>query len=346
MGLLKPASNQTAYLKAGIMGFQGAGKTFTATHLAAGLAKLSENKTPKVAFFDTEKGSDFFVQYFKEQGVQFDVAKARSFVELMQFMREVTDLDNPYDVAIIDSVSHVWNELKDSYEKKKRRSNGLLFQDWGPIKNEWRQFTDSFINSKIHVIALGRAGYEYDTDADESGRMQLTKTGTKMKAEGEFGYESDILLEMERVRIENGKGWTNRCFVIKDRTDMLNGKTIDNPKFEDFAPILAKLNIGGEHFGVDTLTTSQDMFDDPDKSYMEKKRQQTIATEELGNLLVEIGLDGSSTAAKQGRIELLKEVFGTASKTAIDGFNPDELRRGIVAIRDKFEKIEAASTSK
>lgn len=317
--------------------------TFTATHLAAGLAKLSNNPNPRVAFFDTEKGSDFFVTYFQEQNVQFDVAKSRSFVELMQFMKEVTDPNNPYDVAIVDSVSHVWNELKDSYEKRKRRSNGLLFQDWGPIKNEWRQFTDSFINSKLHVIALGRAGYEYDTDPDESGRMQLTKTGTKMKAEGEFGYESDILLEMERVRNEDKKGWSNRCYVVKDRTNMMNGKTIDNPKFEDFKPILAKLNIGGEHYGVDVSTNSQDMFDDPDKSYVEKKRQQTIAIEELNNLLVELGLDGTSTVAKQGRIELLKDVFSNASKTFIESLDPEVIRQGIENMRIKMaEKAIAA----
>ena len=74
MSLLKPAANQTAYLKAGILGFQGSGKTYTASRLATGLAKMS-SKQPKVAFFDTEKGSDFLVAYYKEQGIQFDVAK-------------------------------------------------------------------------------------------------------------------------------------------------------------------------------------------------------------------------------------------------------------------------------
>jgi len=63
ISILKPAQNQTAYLKAGIMGFQGSGKTYTATRIASGLAKLSKKEKPKIAFFDTEKGSDFFVKY-------------------------------------------------------------------------------------------------------------------------------------------------------------------------------------------------------------------------------------------------------------------------------------------
>ena len=64
MALLKKAQNQTAFLKAGIMGFQGSGKTYTAVDLAIGLTKLS--KGTKVAFYDTETGSDFHIKKFEE----------------------------------------------------------------------------------------------------------------------------------------------------------------------------------------------------------------------------------------------------------------------------------------
>lgn len=334
--LLKPATNQTAYLKAGILGFQGSGKTYTASRLAAGLAKLSGKEKPKVAFFDTEKGSDFLVKYFEQQGIQFDVAKSRTFVDLVQFMREVEK--EGYDVAIIDSVSHVWRELTDSYAKRKRRTNGLLFQDWANIKGEWQAFTDSFINSKLHTIVLGRAGYEYDFSEDESGKKELIKTGTKMKAEGEFGYESDILLEMERMA--NGRKTVNRCYVLKDRTDTMNGKIIDFPKFDSFKTVIASLNIGGEHQGIDTTRNSQDMFDSPDYSYTERKKQQAIALEELQGVLLELDLNGTSTKAQKGRMELLKEVYGTYSKTEIEDMTAQSIRAGIEAIRNR----EAAKT--
>jgi hypothetical protein len=334
--LLKSAQNQTAYLKAGILGFQGSGKTYTATRMAAGLAKLSGKESPKVAFFDTEKGSDFFVKYFEQQGIQFDVAKSRTFSDLCQFMREVEQ--GGYDVAIIDSVSHVWRELTDSYAKKKRRTNGLLFQDWSNIKGEWQTFTDSFINSKIHTIVLGRAGYEYDFSEDESGKKELIKTGTKMKAEGEFGYESDVLLEMERV--QDGKATINRCYVLKDRTDTMNGKVLDFPKFESFKTVIAMLNIGGEHQGIDTTRNSQDMFDSPDYSYTERKKQRDIALEELAQELTLQGLDGTSVAVKRQRVELLLEVFGTSSKTALDEMTPESIRAGVEAIGMRRNKVD------
>lgn len=331
--LLKPAQNQTAYLKAGILGFQGSGKTYTATRLASGLAHLSNKEAPKVAFFDTEKGSDFFVKYFADENIQFDVAKSRTFIDLLAFMKEVEQAK--YDVAIIDSITNVWNDLRTSYEKRLRRSNGLLFQDWGKVKGEWQQFTDAFINSKLHVIVLGRAGYEYDMSEDESGKKELLKTGTKMKAEGEFGYESDLLLEMERVKLNGAKGWANRCYVLKDRTDTMNGKVIDYPKFSDFKTIIATLNIGGEHFGLDTSRDSQEMFGNPDYSYIERRKQQSIALEELQELLIELNLDGSSTQAKQGRVELLKKIYGTSSKTAIEDMTPEDIRKGISSIKEQ-----------
>lgn len=343
MGLLKPAANQTAYLKAGILGFQGAGKTYTAARIATGLARLSKNKSPKVAFFDTEKGSDFMVHYFKKESIEFDVAKSRTFVDLIAFMKEV-EADG-YDVAIVDSISHVWADLMTSYEKRLRRSNGLLFQDWSKVKGEWRQFTDAFINTKIHTLVLGRAGYNYDFDQDESGKKELIKTGTKMKAEGEFGYESDLLLEMERVPKKDGKGWTNRCIVLKDRTDTMNGSSIDMPKFEDFKTVVAALNIGGEHYGLDTTRDSQDMFQDPDYSYVELKKQRDIALEELQGVLIENDLSGTSAAAQKGRQELLKEVYDTVSKTYIEGLHPDKIREGVRRIKVKFAPLAPAKSS-
>ncbi|CAB4151402.1 Fer4_NifH domain containing protein [uncultured Caudovirales phage] len=334
MSLLKPATNQTAYLKAGILGFQGSGKTFTATRLASGLAHQTKKKRPKVAFFDTEKGSDFFVKYFESENIQFDVAKSRTFIDLIAFMREVED--GGYDVVIIDSISHVWNDLRNSYEKRLRRSNGLLFQDWGKVKGEWQQFTDLFINGKTHTIVLGRAGYEYDMSEDESGKKELLKTGTKMKAEGEFGYESDLLLEMERVKNQNKKGWSNRCYVLKDRTDTMNGKVIDMPKYSDFKSVVATLNIGGEHFGIDGTKDSQAMFGNPDYSYAERRKQRDIALDELQEILIELDLQGTSGAVIKKRTELLKDIYGTSSKTAIEDMTAEQIRNGITVIKERL----------
>lgn len=335
MGLLRPAMNQTAFLKAGILGFEGSGKTRTAVELALGITRLTNGK--KVAFYDTETGSDFHIQRFKDHGIQLDVAKTRAFKDLLMTVREAEQ--NGYSALIIDSISHVWKELCSAYKARLNRKNGLYMQDWGNLKAEWQQFTDLYLNSKLHILMLGRAGYEYDMDEnDETGKKEIVKVGTKMKVEGEMGYEPSLLIEMLRVRKsdegdKDSKGFINRAVILKDRTDTMNGKTIDFPTFKDFMPVVKFLNLGGDHLGVDTSRSSEDMFDKPDWSASERQRRTEIALEEIKEALILKDLDGTSVDAKKGRTEVLMKVFGTSSWTAISSLRLDDLLDGVTRLK-------------
>ncbi|MDL1870643.1 hypothetical protein FBR05_00380 [Deltaproteobacteria bacterium PRO3] len=330
LSLLKPAVNTTAFLKAGIHGFAGSGKTFTATELAIGLSKEIGDGKP-VAFFDTETGSDYVISRFTAAGIQLLVHKGRAFKDLITFMQEAQQVCS---VAIIDSISHVWTELREAYERKKNRQNGLLFQDWGPIKAEWRHFTDLYLNARLHAIICGRAGYEYDFEKDESGKKDLVKTGTKMKAEGEFGYEPSLSLEMERIPAE-GKGFINRCTVLKDRTNTMNGKWIDYPKYKDFRTVVNFLNIKGDHLGLDTSTTSEDLFESTDHSWARRQKQTEITLDLIKSEFVEADLDGTGIPAKKARIALLEEVFGTKSWEEVTTLRLEDLQAGLDQLKNR-----------
>lgn len=342
--LLKKAVNQTAYLKAGILGFAGSGKTYTASELALGLSKQTGNNKP-VAFFDTETGSDFLIKKFEESGVELLVIKTRAFKDLLDFMK---DAESGCSVAIIDSITHVWQDLMDSYAKKLNRTRGLLFQDWAAIKTEWRQFTDAYLNAKVHTILCGRAGYEYDFEENEAGKKELIKTGTKMKAENEMGYEPSLLLEMTRLKRSEltgnikDKGWIHRCYILKDRTDTMNGKEIDVPKYKDFKPVISFLNIGGEHLGIDASRDSQDLFESPDKSFSMRAKQVDITLEEIQQELVLMGLDGTQAEAKKKRVELMIDLFGTSSKTAIESLSLEKLKDGLKILKEQNSKQQQA----
>lgn len=82
----------------------------------------------------------------------------------------------------------------------KKSVDRLQLNDWGYLKGEngWGKFADLYVNSPVHVILAGRAGYEFNVDEDEKGNKQLEKTGVKMTAEGEFGYEPSLLVYMGR----------------------------------------------------------------------------------------------------------------------------------------------------
>lgn len=329
-GLLRPATNQTAFLKVGILGFAGSGKTFTAKEIAIGMAKEFGDGKP-VAFFDTETGSDFLIPAFREAGVELLVAKSRAFVDLVEFTKEAEAVCS---VAIVDSITHVWTELRNAWEKKLRRKYGLEFQDWGKVKGEWQQFTDLFLNSRMHMIVCGRAGYEYDYDRDEeTGKKELTKTGTRMKTEGEMAYEPSLLIEMVRVnksdagRNKKAKGWVNRAVVIKDRTDTMNGHVVDYPTFESFRSVYEFLNLGGEHLGIDTSRSSEDSLDNPESGYARRQRVKVVL-EEIQNLFVEAGLSSRKDDDKRVTLAILKVAFATTSWSAVEAMSLEALESG------------------
>jgi hypothetical protein len=332
MKLLKKAENTMAFFKCGFFGFQGSGKTYTAGLFAKGICDAVKNNT--LAFFDTETGSDFLLPHFGNNGIEVFQTKSRAFSDLLEFIKECEQ--EKIGVAIIDSITHIWRDLMDSYKKKLGRKR-LEFQDWDAVKGEWQLYTDSFVNSKIHLIVCGRAGYEYDYDYNEDGSKDLVKTGTKMKAESEFGFEPSLVIEMERVsqnrdevnKIKNqrkkkqafnpkiGSNWIHRAHVLKDRTDTLNGKSFDYPTFDDFLPHFQALNIGGDHLGVDTTRTSEDRFDIEGRpDWRKRKIKKDIALEKIQETAKKIW-PGTKADEKKARQEYMEVLFNTLSWTEI-----------------------------
>lgn len=332
MALLKPAENTTAKLKMGLMGFQGSGKTYTMTSVAIGLVQLMrelglpEGNKP-IAFMDTETGSDWVRPRIESAGIKLITAKTRALSDLLTVIEEA---ESQASILLVDLVTHVWREFVASYLQAKNRSS-LRFDDWNFLKGErgWQQFTDRFVNSDLHFLFAGRAGFEYDFNTDEeTGKKQLEKTGIKMKAEGETGYEPNLLVLMERQMNMETKADQHVAHVIKDRSTLLDGKEIPDPTFESFLPHIRCLNLGGRQLGVDTTRNSKASIpaDAPrDKSSI----QRAVVIDEINDLLMRHDAAGTSKDAQRKRSELIQKHFGTVSKTAIEELMPlFELRAG------------------
>jgi len=356
--LLKEAESTTAYFKCGILGFQGSGKTYTASLLAIGIGNAIKNKT--IAFIDTETGSDWLIPKLKSEGFKIYTKKSRAFGDLVDVIKEAEG--NGIGILIIDSITHIWRDLCDSYDKKLNRKGRLQFQDWAILKGEWKIYTDLFINSSLHIIVCGRAGYEYDYDYNEDGTKDLIKTGTKMKVESEFGFEPSLVIEMERVTPSKqimdelqeisdpklkrqrkqtfkphiGSKWIHRAHILKDRADVMNGQSFDNPTFKDFKPHFDFLNIGGQHLGVDTSRTSDDRFDIEGKPEWKKEKiRKDIALEEIQATMVKLW-PGTTKEEKAAKGDFLDVVFGTRSWTAVQEKRLGELEE-IVECLKRFE---------
>lgn len=331
MGLFQEVSNEQAFLKAGMMGSAGSGKTYTATSLCIGLCLLGRERglefgSQPILFFDTETGSDWVAPRVREAGLKLRVAKTRAFTHLLDAVRE-SELSG--GALLIDSITHVWREFQEAYMRARRRKY-LEFQDWAELKAEWARFTTAFVNSQSHIILCGRAGYDYDHFVNDNGRKVIEKTGVKMKAESETGYEPNLLIYMERVAAENDILHTiRRAHVLKDRSTRLDGKTFDNPTFDAFLPHIECLNLGGTHVGVDTSGTSDSLFADDGENgnYAKIRRQREIALEEIEAELVR-QWPGQTANEKKAKADTLEELFGTRSWTAIQSMDLERLRAG------------------
>lgn len=319
MSIFKKANNQQAFLKMGLMGFAGDGKTHTASLIATGLVEyMRARKLPAgdkpVMFIDTETGSDWVKPLFDAANVELMVAKTRAFVDLRAAVAETEENGS---ILMIDSISHFWRGLCDEYAERRGRKRGLEFSDWAWLKAEWAKFTDDFVNSKCHIIMCGRAGYEYDFFETDDGKKNLEKTGIKMKAETETGYEPSILVLMEKHQAllddRKEKQVWRTATVLKDRSTRIDGKEFVNPTFRDFLPHIECLNLGGAHLSVDTTRDNAELFaDDGTPRWQQEKRWREIALDEIAEVLNKHH-SGQTADAKRAKGDWLEKAFGSRS---------------------------------
>jgi hypothetical protein len=338
MSFLQKAKGEMAYLKAGLYGEAGSGKTFTSCRVALGLSDFIKGQRP-IAFVDTETGSDFTQPLFRSRNKELVVAKTKAFADLLQIVDEA---EKDCDILIIDSITHFWNELIDAYMKKNELKR-LSLKHWMPLKATWREFTDKFVMSKLHIIVCGRSADKWEEVEDpEDGAKELRKVGTKMKAEREMSYEPSLLIEMEAIQktAHAGGQYVHRAYVQKDRFDVINGKQFDDPGFEQFLPHIELLNIGGDHRALEPGRDSTAMFTRNDIGER-KSIQKDILLEKLQNEIKKL-YPGQTKEDTLAKIALLEELFGTNSWTQLEKFfDNDKLAEGLNNLQLRSLKVAA-----
>jgi hypothetical protein len=342
---LQELGNDQGYLKAGFLGYAKSGKSFSATKLAIGVKKFFKHSGP-IAFFDSEAGSPYLAQMVKEEtGQPLIGVRKRSFGDLMEFCHDCEAAK--VSVAIIDSITHPWKEICDSYlvqlneRRAERRLSKLMkleFSHWNDIKQMWEAFPNFFLNSPIHMIICGRAGaiWEFEKN-EESGRRELVKTGVKMKTESELGFESSLLIEMEREQVADGQGGfkiTHIATILGDRFGVLDGATCENPTFEFFLPHISKL-APGKLATVDVRTKTATGADVEGGEWEKEKRQRTILCEEIQGAIVS-KYPGQTTDEKKKKADLLQTIFGTRSWTKVESMQSEALRSGLARLNQEL----------
>jgi hypothetical protein len=355
MGIIQTLSTGQGYLKGGFQGFQKSGKSTTSLLLCISTVRHFGIDGP-IVMFDTEAGSTYLAKMVKQlTGHELIGIRSRSFDDLMAVAQECTAQKHP--VLLVDSVTHIWRELQDAYLKivnAERKSKNLKprskleFQDWNPIKTKWAAWTNWYLNSRVHVVICGRAGYEYDwSENEETGRKELVKTGIKMKTETEFGYEPSLLVEMEQEQKRDGKiEILHRATVIGDRFGMIDGRSTvfkaqhDYEKdlaavYEFFKPHLRELTKDA-HCPVNTEVKTDIAVDEQGQDeWTREKRERVILAEEIQGELLK-AYPGQTKEEKQAKVEIIEKAFGTKSWTKVETLDSATLRAGLALIRQEI----------
>ena len=343
MTMLQTLGTGQGYLKAGFLGFAKSGKTYTATKLAIGTRDFFGLSGP-IAMFDTESGSEYVAPMVKrETGIDLLGVRSRSLADLLATARECQAAG--VSMLVVDSVTHVWRELCDSYlkqvnEMRQRRNlsqqTRLEFQDWNPIKAKWNEWTDFYLNSALHIAICGRAGFEWDFEDrdDGSGKKDLVKSGIKMKTESEFGFEPSLLVEMERIQNrKDGKGFIHRATVLGDRFSVIDGVSGDDPGFDFFRPHVECL-VPGAHATVDTASQTDFGIDDHGSDYDRERKLRVILCEKIQAAMT-LRWPGQTAKDKKRKIDVLKLAFDTTSWTEV------ETRVSVEMLKTGLDTIEA-----
>lgn len=330
--LFQEAKPEAAYLKLGIYGEAGSGKTFTASLVAIGLHEFIKSTKP-VGFADTETGSDYVQKMFKKAGIKLMVKKSRVFEDLLKLTDEA---EKEFSVFIIDSISHFWIELQEAFMK----ANDLKRINWikhsAPIKHIWRDFTERFLNSRLHIIVCGRSSPIYEDIIDEEdGSKETKKTGTKMKTENELGHEPSLLTEMTSVQLSPNFGGklVRRLLIKKDRFDEMDGQIFDNPTFKTFLPHVENLNLGGEHRGIETGRDSTGLIQS-DRSGEQRMLNRDILLEKIESEIT-LRFPGQTKEDRTAKLKMIESLFTTNSWKEVEKKVPVEI------LSAGYEKLKA-----
>lgn len=230
--IFQKAIRKKARLRLALTGPSGSGKTYGALLLANGLGG-------KIALIDTEKGSASLYSHIAE----FDVLELLPPYSPERFIEAVKAAEKMgYETLIIDSITHEWSgsggclELVDEIAKSKYKGNS--WSAWNDLTPRHKDFIDSILQSKMHVIATMRSKTETAQTTGDSGKKQVVKLGMKSEQRDGAEYEFTTVLDI----VHDG----HYAIASKDRTGLFSDKDPKKISEETGKILLAWLETGSD----------------------------------------------------------------------------------------------------
>jgi hypothetical protein len=224
MAFIKATKKQSK-LRLALFGTSGSGKTYTALRIAKGIGG-------KVAVIDSERGSAS--KYSDRFDFDVNELSPANIDNVINSISEAQELG--YNVLIIDSLTHSWQELLEEIDKlANAKYRGNSWQAWNEGTPKQKKLINAILNFNGHIIATMRSKTEWTTETGSNGRMKPVRVGLAPEGGKNIEYEFDMLIEISPDHIAN---------VIKDRTGMFQDKLIEKPDEKFGKQIFDWLNSG------------------------------------------------------------------------------------------------------
>lgn len=213
----KKAERSQVFLKLGITGPTGSGKTYSALRLAMGLIAGTGRR---VAFLDTENDS---ASLYSDR-FDFDVIPIPPPFEADYFASGVrAAVEGGYGACIVDSASHFWKgvlEFKDALDRR----GGNSFTNWKDADKKFDPVIAEFLQSKIHLICCMRSKMDYILEDNGKGKQAPKKVGLapimRENIDYEFSTVFDVAMDHTAVASKDRSGLfpNDRVFQIDENT--------------------------------------------------------------------------------------------------------------------------------
>jgi nicotinamide riboside kinase/succinate dehydrogenase flavin-adding protein (antitoxin of CptAB toxin-antitoxin module) len=213
------ATKKKARLRLALFGPSGAGKTYTALRIAKGIGGT-------VAVIDTERNtaSKYSDRFDFDAEDQVD----KSIDGYIRTIKEAAKAN--YNVLIIDSITHGWQDLLQEVEKlAKAKYGGNTWSAWSEGTPKQKKLINAILDYPGHLIVTMRSKTEWGQEAGSNGKNKPVRIGLAPEQGKGIEYEFDMLMELTTDHLGT---------VIKDRSSKFQDKMIEMPD-EDFGKALA-----------------------------------------------------------------------------------------------------------
>lgn len=201
------ASRKKCFMKLGLSGASGFGKTYSGLLIAYGLT----NDWNKICVIDTENGSASLYSHLGE----FNTIELHAPYSPERYIQAINAcIDAKMEVIIIDSISHEWDGKGGCLEI--HQDLGGQFATWAKVTPRHQAFVNAILTSKCHIITTIRRKQDYELVKNDKGKNEPQKVG--MKEVTREGFEYELTCNLELI---NDK---HLAKASKDRTGLFMGQ--------------------------------------------------------------------------------------------------------------------------